>query len=82
MAYAGRYLSVISPADKEAEQSFESEMTQWRGAGSRSDSELHALYRDIFNALVRTKRGSPERRNYLASLDNIEIEIASRAPRP
>ncbi len=49
---------------------------------SRSDDELCALHRDVFNALVRSARGSATRRNALASLENIEAEIASRAPRP
>jgi hypothetical protein len=44
----------------------------------RSDSELSALFCTVSQGLVRTKRGSPERRNALASLENI---IRARAVR-
>jgi hypothetical protein len=37
----------------------------------RSESELSALFRTVSDGLVRTSRGSPERRNALASLENI-----------
>lgn len=37
----------------------------------RSDSELSALFCTVSKGLVRTERGSPERRNALASLENI-----------
>jgi hypothetical protein len=37
----------------------------------RSESELSALFCMVSKGLVRTKRGSPERRNALASLENI-----------
>jgi len=46
---------------------------------SRSDSELHAIYRDTFNALVQSEPGSAERRNALASLDNIQLELVVRS---
>jgi hypothetical protein len=36
-----------------------------------SDSELAALFHTVWLALVRTARGSAERRNALASLENI-----------
>ena len=36
-----------------------------------SDSELSALFRTVSTGLVRTQRGSAERRNALASLENI-----------
>jgi hypothetical protein len=36
-----------------------------------SDSELSALFHTVWLALVRTQRGSAERRNALASLENI-----------
>lgn len=45
---------------------------------SKSTSELHVLYREVFNALVRSGRETVERRNYLASLENIQNEINSR----
>src|SRR6266852_5540508 len=37
----------------------------------RTESELSALFCTVSKGLVRTKRGSPERRNALASLENI-----------
>lgn len=46
---------------------------------ARSETELHGLYREIFNALVRSHPHSAERRNALASLENIQRELASRA---
>ena len=45
---------------------------------SRSINDLHGLYRDIFNALVQSDPDTPERRNALASLENIAAEIAVR----
>ena len=44
----------------------------------RSDSELSALFCTVSQGLVRTKRGSPERRNALASLENISRARAVR----
>ena len=52
---------------------------------SRRTSELHALYREIFNALARSAPDSADRRNARASLENIAAEIATRRlppPRP
>ena len=37
----------------------------------RSECELTGLFRRVSQELVRTRRGSPERRNALASLENI-----------
>ena len=50
----------------------------------RSANELSALFGEISRGLVRTERGSPERRNALATLENIERArrrklLASRA---
>lgn len=45
---------------------------------ARSIPELHVLYRDIFNALVMSAPDSAERRNALASLENIQTEIARK----
>ncbi len=36
-----------------------------------SDGELSALFCTVWTGLVRTQRGSAERRNALASLENI-----------
>ena len=44
----------------------------------RSESELSALFRTVSEGLVRTRRGSPERRNSLASLENISRARVSR----
>jgi hypothetical protein len=48
----------------------------------RSDSELSALFCTVSQGLVRTKRGSPERRNALASLENISRARAVRIAAP
>jgi hypothetical protein len=44
----------------------------------RSESELSALFCTVSKGLVRTSRGSPERRNALASLENISLARAAR----
>jgi len=49
---------------------------------SRSVAELHALYREIYDSLILSHEGSPERRCALASLENILAELHSRALRP
>lgn len=46
----------------------------------RTTSELSALFRLAAEALARSRPGSPERRDALASLDNIARERASRRP--
>ena len=43
-----------------------------------SDSELAALFHAVWIGLIRTTRGSPERRNALASLENISRARSSR----
>jgi len=40
--------------------------------------ELHGLYRQLFNALVQSHFGTYQRRNALASLENISNELNSR----
>lgn len=50
-------------------------------AAKHTTAELHGLYRDAFNALAAAPRGSSDRRNAMASLTNIERELASRGPR-
>jgi hypothetical protein len=49
---------------------------------SRSIAELEALYRVTFNALVSSAPESAERRNALASLDNVAAEIAFKRCHP
>lgn len=44
----------------------------------RTANELSALFCTVSKGLVRTKRGSPERRNALASLENISRARAVR----
>ncbi|MGD0775935.1 MAG: hypothetical protein ABSC05_24220 [Candidatus Solibacter sp.] len=44
----------------------------------KSDSELAALFCQVSKGLVCTRRGSPERRNALASLENISRARAAR----
>lgn len=43
-----------------------------------SANELSALFGHVSKGLVQTKRGTPERRNALASLENIARERRSR----
>ncbi|MBL4712290.1 MAG: hypothetical protein JKX75_07305 [Gammaproteobacteria bacterium] len=49
---------------------------------TRSDTELHVIYRDVFNELARSEESSADRRNALASLENIRRVIRSRPPWP
>ena len=49
---------------------------------TKNESELNALLREAFNELAKSKRHSHERRNALASIENIQREIGSRAPCP
>ena len=45
---------------------------------SKSEGELRGLYRMAFNALVQSTPESAQRRNALASLENISREINQR----
>ncbi len=45
---------------------------------TRSDNELRAIYREVFNELAKSEEGSADRRNALASLENIERALISR----
>ena len=49
-------------------------------AASRNTEQLHGLFREAFNAFSVAPRGSQERQNAMASLENIEAELASRMP--
>jgi hypothetical protein len=49
-------------------------ITKFELAAKRK-TELYALLREVFNELARSEPGSHERRNALASLENIEREI-------
>ncbi len=46
---------------------------------AKSESELYALLREVFNELAKSEPDSHERRNALVSLENIQNEIGSRA---
>ncbi|WP_338454827.1 hypothetical protein [uncultured Alteromonas sp.] len=49
---------------------------------AKNENELRGLLRMAFNELAKSDFGTHERRNALASLENIENELASRAPCP
>lgn len=45
---------------------------------ARKESELHALLRHAFNELARSEPETHQRRNALASIENIQNELGSR----
>ncbi len=45
---------------------------------AKSKTELYALLREAFNELARSEPNTPQRTNALASLDNIQRELALR----
>ena len=47
---------------------------------AKPKTELHALLKQVFNDLASSKPDTPERRTALASIENIQREIGSRAP--
>ena len=49
---------------------------------AKNENELHALLRHAFNELARSELESHQRRNALASIENIQQEIGSRAHCP
>ena len=49
---------------------------------AKNESELHGLLRNAFNELARSEPDTHQRRNALASIDNIQREIGSRVPYP
>ena len=49
-------------------------------AASRSTAELHGLLAEAFNACASVPRSSQERRDALATMRNIEDELACRRP--
>ena len=49
-------------------------------AASRSTAELHGLLAEAFNAFASAPRSSQERRDAVASMRNIEDELAARGP--
>lgn len=49
---------------------------------AKNENELHAYLREAFNELARSEPDTHQRRNALASIENIRNELASRAPCP
>lgn len=49
---------------------------------SLSQAQLRGLLRKTFNALAQSAPDSPERRNVLASIENIQRELGARVPAP
>ena len=49
---------------------------------AKNENELHAYLREAFNELARSEPDSHQRRNALASVENIQNELGSRAPSP
>jgi len=45
---------------------------------AKNENELHGLLREVFNELVRSEFDTYQRRNALASIENIQSEIGSR----
>ena len=53
-------------------------ITRFELAG-KSENELRSLLRECFNELVRSEPDTFQRRNALASIENIQQEIGLRA---
>ncbi len=49
---------------------------------ARNKNELHAILRNAFNELAQSEPNSMERRNALASIENIQREIGSEILSP
>ncbi|WP_139218582.1 hypothetical protein [Nitrosomonas aestuarii] len=47
---------------------------------AKSETELRGLLRESFNELARSELGSHERRNALASIENIQYELVQISP--
>jgi hypothetical protein len=45
---------------------------------AKNESELHGLLRMVFNELAKSGPGTHQRRNALASIENIQNEIAEK----
>lgn len=48
---------------------------------AKNENELHFMLREVFNELTKSEPKSHQRRNALASIENIQNEISSRALR-
>ena len=49
---------------------------------AKTENELYAELREAFNALTKSDAGTHQRHNALASIENIQREIGSRAIDP
>lgn len=49
---------------------------------AKNKNELHILLRESFNELAKSNANTHERRNALASIENIQRELGSRALHP
>lgn len=49
---------------------------------AKNENELHAYLREAFNELARSEPVTHQRRNALASIGNIQNDLASRAACP
>ncbi len=49
---------------------------------NKEEAELRALLREAFNQLAKSDVDSPERRNVLASIENIQAELGLRTKPP
>ena len=47
---------------------------------ARNENELYALLREAFNELARSEPDTYQRRNALASIENLQAELGSRTP--
>lgn len=49
---------------------------------AKNERELYAILREAFNELAKSDIDTHQRRNALASIENIQNELASRRCRP
>lgn len=49
---------------------------------AHSDTELQVIVKDAFNELARSEDRSADRRNALATIENVNRVMRSRMPRP
>ncbi len=47
---------------------------------AKNESELYSLLREAFNELARSEPDTHQRRNALASIENIQAELCAHAP--
>ena len=46
---------------------------------AKNESELYSLLRNAFNELAKSNANTYQRRNALASIENIQVELGARA---